>query len=75
MVHLIGEKKVRRSMLMNKKEQVDFEHIEFCFDQVSQEYTKVYDENQKLKIYVELLQTLCSQNGINYPPLEEPIKF
>lgn len=75
MVNHIGVSIVGRKVLMTKREQATMEHYEFCYDQVSKEYTKACDENQKLESYVEQLQTLCRLNGVEYPPIEEPIKF
>lgn len=51
------------------------DHYEHCYDQASQLYSKEHEKNEKLETYVELLQTLCHLNGIEYPPLEAPIKF
>ncbi len=58
---------------MNKNETI--EHYSECIDQLTSLYSKSHDKVAELETYIKELQKLCKQHKINYPPLEEPIKF
>ncbi len=60
---------------MSKKDKETIEHYSECIDQLTAIHTKNCGKIGELEYYVNQLQTICKQNDIHYPLLEEPIRF
>jgi hypothetical protein len=60
---------------MNKNKQEHMNHYIQCVDELSYLYNSCLDKTKELEDYIQLLQFICNQNNINYPPLEKPINF
>jgi hypothetical protein len=60
---------------MSQKDKDTIEHYSECIDQLTAIHTKDLGKIGKLEDYLNRLQTICKENDIHYPPLEEPIRF
>lgn len=60
---------------MSKNEQNCLDNLEECFDKLLFDYNNAQDEIKKLKEYIELLTSICNDNYIEIPPIDEPVPF